>query len=70
MMGALGRPAFARLDRDAEAGNSGARKLLSYWVGQGVGLVDSVQSAGSVVQEFKVELAEAIEDLMELVSAE
>ncbi|RYX88268.1 MAG: nitronate monooxygenase, partial [Bradyrhizobiaceae bacterium] len=36
---------------------------VSYFVGQGVGLIDSVKSAGAVVQEFKQDFAEAVEAL-------
>ena len=44
-----------------------ARDLVSYFVGQGVGLVDSVKSAGAVVQEFKEDFVEAIEHMNALV---
>jgi hypothetical protein len=32
-------------------------------VGQGVGLIDSVKSAGAVVQEFKEDFIEAVEHM-------
>ncbi len=41
---------------------------MSYFVGQGVGLIDSVKSAGAVVQEFREDFAEAAECLNGLVS--
>ena len=41
---------------------------MSYFVGQGVGLIDSVKSAGSVVQEFKEDFLEAIEHMNALVA--
>ena len=34
---------------------------MTYFVGQGVGLVDEVRSAGQVVQSFKTEFLEAVE---------
>ena len=40
-----------------------ARDLVSYFVGQGVGLIDSVKSAGAVVQEFKEDFADAVEHM-------
>jgi hypothetical protein len=43
--------------------------MVTYFVGQGVGLVDSVRSAGQVVQEFKQEFLEAIEHMNELLEA-
>ncbi|MDB5567286.1 MAG: 2-nitropropane dioxygenase, partial [Tardiphaga sp.] len=52
----------------AAAGNAQARDLVSYFVGQGVGLIDSVKSAGAVVQEFKEDFAEAVAHLDALVS--
>ena len=51
------------VDRAAAAGNAQARDLVSYFVGQGVGLIDSVRSAGQVVQSFKEEFLEAVERL-------
>lgn len=45
----------------AEAGNPKARDLVTYFVGQGVGLVDEVRSAGQVVQSFKEEFLVAVE---------
>ena len=36
------------------------RSLVSYFVGQGVGLVEDVRSATSVVQDFKQDFAEAL----------
>src|SRR3954468_18112908 len=52
LMSILSTPAFASIDKAADAGNERARELVSYWVGQGVGLVDSVKSCAQVVQEF------------------
>lgn len=64
----VSRDAFASIDRAAAAGNPKARDLVSYFVGQGVGLIDSVKSAGSVVQEFKEDFIEAVEHMNALVS--
>ena len=64
----ISRDAFASIDRSAAAGNAQARDLVSYFVRQGVGLIDSVKSAGAVVQEFKEDFAEAAECLNMLVS--
>ena len=59
----LSTPAFAAIDRAAEAGNPRAKELLSYWVGQGVGLVDHVTSAEQVVADFMADFAAAAERL-------
>jgi NAD(P)H-dependent flavin oxidoreductase YrpB (nitropropane dioxygenase family) len=63
----ISRDAFASIDRAAATGNARARDLVSYFVGQGVGLIDSVKSAGAVVQEFKEDFAEAVEHMNALV---
>ena len=63
----ISRDAFASIDRSAAAGNARARDLVSYFVGQGVGLIDSVKSAGAVVQEFKEDFADAVEHINALV---
>jgi NAD(P)H-dependent flavin oxidoreductase YrpB (nitropropane dioxygenase family) len=63
----LSRDAFNSIDRAAAAGNAKARDLVSYFVGQGVGLIDSVKSAGAVVQEFKEDFVEAVEHMNALV---
>jgi ADP-ribosylglycohydrolase len=63
----ISRDAFDSIDRSALAGNTKARELVSYFVGQGVGLIDSVKSAGAVVQEFKQDFAEAVERMNALV---
>ena len=64
----ISRDAFNSIDRAAAAGTAKARDLVSYFVGQGVGLVDSVKSAGAVVQEFKEDFAEAVEHMNALVA--
>jgi len=45
-------PAMHKITKLAEGGHDGARKLASYFVGQGVGLMNHSQSARSVVYEF------------------
>jgi hypothetical protein len=52
-----------RATQAAEGGNESARALVSYFVGQGVGLVDGIRSVRSVVQDFMTEYAEALEDM-------
>jgi NAD(P)H-dependent flavin oxidoreductase YrpB (nitropropane dioxygenase family) len=64
----ISRDAFASIDRSVAAGNAQARDLVSYFVGQGVGLIDSVKSAGAVVQEFKEDFVEAVEHINALVA--
>src|SRR4051794_10830649 len=67
LMSILSSPAFASIDRAAEAGNLAARELVSYWVGQGVGLVEGVRTAEQVVQEFMAGYADAVERIATLI---
>lgn len=52
----------------AEAGNAKARDLVTYFVGQGVGLIDDVRRAGQVVQDFKQGYVDAIERMNALIA--
>ena len=58
--------ALRAIERSAAAGNPAARNLVTYFVGQGVGLIDSIKSARQVVEEFKLDFADAVEDLQNL----
>ena len=63
MQSLVSENALRSADRAAAAGNAKARDMVTYFVGQGVGLIDSVRSSGQVVQSFKEEFAEAVERL-------
>lgn len=65
----ISEPAIRACERAAEKGDPAAREMVTYFVGQGVGLVDQVRPAGQVVQDFKAEFAEALERMMGLVEA-
>lgn len=60
LMGMVSEPSFQRIEKAVMGGNEAARDLVSYFVGQGVGLVDQVRSARAVVQDFREEFAEAV----------
>lgn len=62
----ISEPALAAAQRAAERGNGKARELVSYFVGQGVGLVDGVKSSRTVVREFMEDFAEALADMQTL----
>jgi NAD(P)H-dependent flavin oxidoreductase YrpB (nitropropane dioxygenase family) len=62
----LSEPALRAAHRAAERGNQKALELVTYWVGQCVGLVDRVKSTRSVVTEFMEEFAEAVEEMRNL----
>ncbi|MFC4293691.1 NAD(P)H-dependent flavin oxidoreductase [Novosphingobium tardum] len=67
LMGMVSEPAFARIERSVAAGNEDARELVSYFVGQGVGLVEAERSARAVVQDFRAEFAEAVSGLADMI---
>ncbi len=70
LMGMVSEPAFARIEREAAAGNEGARELVTYFVGQGVGLVEQVRSSRQVVQDFREEFLESVGGLAAAVGIE
>jgi NAD(P)H-dependent flavin oxidoreductase YrpB (nitropropane dioxygenase family) len=63
----VSEPALAKIDKLAQAGDPGAKKLATYWVGQGVGLMNQSTSVRHVVQEFIEDFAAAAERLGALV---
>ena len=60
LMGMVSEPSFQKIEKAVLGGNQEARELVSYFVGQGVGLIDQVRSARGVVQEFREEFAAAV----------
>ena len=60
LMGMVSEPSFQRIEKAVLGGNQPARELVSYFVGQGVGLIDQVRSARNVVQDFREEFAAAV----------
>ena len=63
----VAEPAMAKVDKLAESGHQGGKDLSTYWVGQGVGLMNQTISASDVVQEFKEDFIEAYERLANFV---
>lgn len=63
LMGMVSEPSFARVEKAVLGGNAAARDLVSYFVGQGVGLIESERSARQVVQDFREDFAAAVERL-------
>ncbi len=60
----VSEPALHHIDKLSEGGHEGAKELATYWVGQGVGLMNQSMSAGQVVQEFKEDYLRAYERLV------
>ena len=65
----ISEPALKKVEKLSEGGHEGARDLATYWVGQGVGLMNASQSTRSVVYEFKEDFVEAYERLAKAVGA-
>jgi len=63
-------PALNKGFRAAEAGHEGAKRLVTYESGQGVGLIDEVLSATAVVQQFKEDFAAAFEQFVGTVTGD
>nr|MBP6817173.1 nitronate monooxygenase [Burkholderiaceae bacterium] len=59
----VSEPALQKIDKLAQAGDPGARQLATYWVGQGVGLMNRPLSVRQVVAEFMEDFAAASERL-------
>jgi NAD(P)H-dependent flavin oxidoreductase YrpB (nitropropane dioxygenase family) len=63
----ISEPALRRAEAEAERGNPKARALMTYYIGQGVGLLDQVKSSRTVVREFMEDFAAAASEMAELV---
>jgi NAD(P)H-dependent flavin oxidoreductase YrpB (nitropropane dioxygenase family) len=59
----LSEPVMRRIDTLAEQGNPGAQELATYWVGQGVGLMNKATTVRDVIYEMSRDFAEAAEHL-------
>jgi len=59
----VSEPALRKIDKLSQSGHQGAKDLATYWVGQGVGLMNQSMSAGQVVQQFKEDFIAAYERL-------
>lgn len=59
----VSEPALHRIDQMSQKGHAGAQDLATYWVGQGVGLMNQSMSAAAVVQEFKEDFLRGYERL-------
>ena len=64
----VAEPALQKVNKLAAGGHEGAKDLATYWVGQGVGLMNQSISASDVVQEFKEDFINAYERLNDFVS--
>jgi NAD(P)H-dependent flavin oxidoreductase YrpB (nitropropane dioxygenase family) len=58
-------PPLAKVKKLADGGHAGAKELDTYYVGQGVGLMNVSKSAREVVYDFKADFLKAYEHLTE-----
>ena len=63
----ISEPALGKVERLSEGGHRGAQDLATYWVGQGVGLMNASQSVRNVVYDFKEDFINAHERLSKAV---
>ncbi|MGP1354083.1 MAG: NAD(P)H-dependent flavin oxidoreductase [Parasphingopyxis sp.] len=63
MQSMVSEPALKKIDKLSQGGHQGAKDLATYWVGQGVGLMNQPLSSGQVVQQFKEDFADAYQRL-------
>lgn len=61
---------LAKVTKLAEGGHEGARQLATSFVGQGLGLIDSIQVTRTVVREFMEDYLGAVERMNETLSEE
>ncbi len=59
----VSEPALGKVTKLAEGGHEGARQLATYWVGQGVGMMNQSLSARQVVYDFMEDFLAANERL-------
>jgi len=61
LQGLISGPALARIDKLAESGDANAKRLTTYWVGQGVGMMNATVGARTVVQDFMQDFATTVD---------
>jgi NAD(P)H-dependent flavin oxidoreductase YrpB (nitropropane dioxygenase family) len=69
LQGMISEPALDKIHKLSEVGHKGAQDLATYWVGQGVGLMNASQSVRNVVYDFKQDFINAYERLAKAVGA-
>ena len=63
LQGLVAEPALGKINKLAEGGHEGAKQLATYWVGQGVGLMNEIQTPRQVVCDFMEDFLDATERL-------
>ena len=57
----VSEPALHKVAQLADAGHEGAKQLATFWVGQGVGMMDQTLSSRQVVYDFMEDFLAASE---------
>ncbi len=70
LQGVVAGAAFRKINKLAQGDHEGAKQLVNYFVGQGVGLMNETLSVRQVVYQFMEDFAEAAERLGSLVAEE
>lgn len=63
LQGVVANAAFRKINQLAQSDHGGAKQLVNYFVGQGVGLMNETKSVRTVVYEFMEDYASATERL-------
>ena len=66
----ISEPALKQIDKFSQSGHDGAQTLATYWVGQGVGLMNQVTSVREVMRDFQEDFLAAYERLRVLMESE
>jgi len=66
----LSERVLRRVDVLAEGGHAGARELATYWVGQGVGMLDRVSSVQDVVRDVVDDYLDAVDRLSATIASD
>ena len=59
----LTEPALGHIDKLSQGGHEGARELATYWVGQGVGLMNHETTVRAVMHDFQEDFLSAYDRL-------
>lgn len=62
----ISEPALSRINQLADSGHAGAKRLATYWVGQGVGMMNETLSSRTVVQNFMEDFVASWEHMKEV----
>ena len=65
----ISEPPLRLIDKLAQSGHAGAQTLSTYWVGQGVGLMNESLTTATVVRQFKEDFVRAYERLTAAIGA-